>query len=81
MPRGKPKANKDKGATCSGAGGGPSSLGSRTRKRRAENPLDSQQPTISAIQVTQVPPTAAEEHQQAATSTGIENLTTSASTW
>uniref|UniRef100_K1QSM1 Uncharacterized protein n=1 Tax=Magallana gigas TaxID=29159 RepID=K1QSM1_MAGGI len=79
MPRGKPKGNKDKGATCSGAGGGPSSLDSR--KRRAESQLDFQQPTLSAIQVTQVPPTAVDEHQQAATSTGIENPTTSASTW
>uniref|UniRef100_A0A8W8MKM1 Uncharacterized protein n=1 Tax=Magallana gigas TaxID=29159 RepID=A0A8W8MKM1_MAGGI len=43
MPRGKPKANKDKGATCSGAG-------SRTRKRRAESKPDFQQPTFSAIQ-------------------------------
>ncbi|XP_052695666.1 uncharacterized protein LOC128174070 [Crassostrea angulata] len=81
MPRGKPKGNKDKGATCSGAGGGPSSLDSRTRKRRAESQLDFQQPTLSAIQVTQVPPTAVDEHQQAGTSTGFENLTTSASTW
>uniref|UniRef100_K1PR21 SGNH hydrolase-type esterase domain-containing protein n=1 Tax=Magallana gigas TaxID=29159 RepID=K1PR21_MAGGI len=74
MPGGKPKANKDKGATCSGAG-------SRTRKRRAERQLNFQQPTFSAIQVKQVPSTAVEEHQQAATSTGIENPTTSASTW
>nr|XP_034324486.1 uncharacterized protein LOC117689027 [Crassostrea gigas] len=81
MPRGKPKGNKDKGATCSGAGGGPSSLDSRKRKRRAESQLDFQQPTLSAIQVTQVPPTAVDEHQQVATSTGIENPTTSASTW
>ncbi|XP_052699899.1 uncharacterized protein LOC128177282 [Crassostrea angulata] len=81
MPRGKPKGNKDKGATCSGAGGGPSSLDSRKRRRRAESQLDFQQPTLSAIQVTQVPPTAVDEHQQAATSTGIENPTTSASTW
>lgn len=81
MPRGKPKGNKDKGATCSDAGGDPSSLDSRKRKRRAESQLDFQQPTLSAIQVTQVPPTAVDEHQQAATSTGIENPTTSASTW
>uniref|UniRef100_K1RH09 Uncharacterized protein n=1 Tax=Magallana gigas TaxID=29159 RepID=K1RH09_MAGGI len=81
MPRGKPKANKDKGVT--GAGGGPSSggLDSRTRKRRAESQLNSQQPTFNAIQVTQVPPTVVEEHQQAATNTGIGNPTTSASTW